>query len=368
MTRNRVFILIDSLHPYGAERVAIDLAAALQRTVDVTLLTYKSERLANAAFVPEGVSHIHLAVTGRGARRVLSTGWALWRLLRHTQPLVLISFMPYANAVAAVGGRLAGVPVIATEHNLMSIAEYAGRERPLLMLAIRIYVRLVCAVVAVSDAVRDDLVESFGAPSKKITTLYNPIDVDRVIRSACHGRGAVPSRESRDEVRLVMVGRLKEAKGHECALRALLELPTWFRLYVVGDGPLRSDLEDLTRSLGLDRRVTFVGWQPDAAAWIQSADIVWMPSLFEGFGLVLVESHVLQRPTIPSAAPGLREVAEHLGIDTVPPGDCVSLAEATARIAGQGGAEELHPWVRELEPARVAARYLSIAERCAGLA
>lgn len=359
--------LIDSLRPYGAERVALDLAAAMQRTVEVTIVTYKGDAQINAGHVPDGVTHVHIGSRSRGLRRLVLTACSFWRLLRRMRPTAVIGFMPYANTLAAVCGGLTQVPVIVTEHNVMSIAQYGGRERPLLYLAMRWYLRRVPAIVGVSHAVSQDLVDAFGARSERVSTIYNPLDRERVLESALRGAHAIPPAREAQEVRLVVVGRLKQAKGHECALRALAALPPPFRLYVVGDGPLLGALQEQAHVLGISDRVEFVGWQPDAPAWLQSADIIWVPSLWEGFGLVLAEACALGRKVIPSAAPGLAEVAENLGCETVPPGDPGALAEATIRLQAATATPVISSWLEELEPAAVANQYLAVVSRCAGV-
>jgi len=367
LTRARVVFLIDALRPYGAERVALDLAAAMQQTVDITMVTYKGDPQINASHVPDGVAHIHLGSRSRRFRRLVVTAHSFWRLLRQTRPTAIISFMPYANTVAAACGALVHVPVIATEHTVMSIAEYGGRERPLLHLAMRWYLRRVPAIVGVSQTVSRDLVDAFGARPERVSTIYNPLDKARILESARRGAGAIPSPLTTDEVRVVVVGRLKEAKGHEYALSALAGLPPWFRLYVVGDGPLLDTLQKQAHALGIVDRVVFVGWQADAPAWLQAADIVWVPSLWDGFGLVLAEACALGRKVIPSAAPGLAEVADNLGCATVPPRDSKALAEATLRLHATTTTPPVPRWLDELEPAAVAARYLAVVSRCTGV-
>jgi glycosyltransferase involved in cell wall biosynthesis len=356
-------MLIDALRPYGAERVALDLACEIQRRAAVVLVTYKGNGDQNSGFAPAGVTHVHLHVRGRGLRRLLVTAWMFSRLLLRTRPSAVIGFMPYANTVAAVCGALARVPVIATEHTVMSIAKYGGRERRLLHFAMRRYLRRVPAIVAVSHAVKNDLVEEFGAPAERIITIYDPVNIDRVIESARRGAQEVRKAASPDELRLVVVGKLKRAKGHEWALRALPLLPTEYRLYVVGDGPLLDTLQDEARSLGVAGRVEFVGWQTDAPAWLAAADVVWVPSLFEGFGLVLAEACALGCKVIPADSPGLAELAALLGCDTVPVGDSAALAAATLQATATRGKRTIAAGLRELAPSVVAERYLDVVAR-----
>jgi glycosyltransferase involved in cell wall biosynthesis len=365
MKRQRILLVIDALRPYGAERVAVDLAAAMRPYVEVAIVTYKGDANENASFAPSGVQHVHLRTCGTGLSRAVWTAAALWRLASGTRPVAMIGFMPYANTVTTIAGRACGVPVVATEHNVMSISEYGGRERPLLHFAMRRYVRRVEAVVAVSNAVADDLVVAFGARRERITTIYNPIDSRRILESAARGEPAVEPPSSPDELRIAVVGRLKRAKGHAVALRALTLLPAQYKLYLIGDGPLLDQLKGEAKKLGVANRVRFVGWQPEAAAWMDSAHVIWVPSLWEGFGLVLAEACVLGRAVIPSASPGLAEIAQLLGYAAVPPGDAEALARATADISSDARPHCRQGALSLFDPDHVATQYLDLVRRIA---
>lgn len=354
-----MFLLIDSLRPYGAERVALDLAKAMSGHIGVVLVTYKGDAQENATLVPDRVGHVHLHTQRRGLIRVFLTVVALRRLAKKAKPAVIIGFMPYANTVAAIVGTLCGVPVIATEHNVMSIAEYGGRERPLLHFAMRRYAQRVAAMVAVSDAVADDLISTFGVPREKIKTIYNPVDRQRILDSAKRGEADVAPL-SPGEVRIVILGKLKRAKGHADALHALSLLPAEYRLYVVGDGPLLADLQEEARRLRVSSRVSFVGWQHEGAAWLMSSQVVWIPSLWEGFGLVAAEACVLGRAVIPSAAPGLGEIADLLGYETIEPGDPEGLARATVRASSSARSHCRREALRHFDPERIATHYLEL--------
>jgi glycosyltransferase involved in cell wall biosynthesis len=115
----------------------------------------------------------------------------------------------------------------------------------------------------------------------------------------------------------VFTGRLAREKGVDTLLHALASARARgleARLRVVGDGPLRSALQDLTDSLGLDGAVEFTGWLPLeriesqlADAWALVAPSVWA----EPLGLTALEAVVRGIPVIASATGGLAETVEH---------------------------------------------------------
>ena len=96
---------------------------------------------------------------------------------------------------------------------------------------------------------------------------------------------------------------------------------TFFRACPDRDGPLREDLEKTVGSLGLGDRVTFLGAVSNPYPLMREADVLVLPSMEEGFGLVAVEAAALGVPFVGSAVGGLREVCEVLGHRTFPVGD-----------------------------------------------
>lgn len=113
-----------------------------------------------------------------------------------------------------------------------------------------------------------------------------------------------------DQIKLLVVGNLRKQKNHEVVLRALSTIPdAKFSTTIVGDGPLRFSLEKLSRELKL-KDIQFVGVQENIHSFLSEADIFIMPSLFEGFGISLVEAMAAGLPCIVSDIPVFREVAE----------------------------------------------------------
>ena len=134
---------------------------------------------------------------------------------------------------------------------------------------------------------------------------------------------------------ILFVGRLHPVKGLSDLLSAFAQLPSQIQdqtlyLVVVGDGPLRAELEHQAAALGIAERVRWAGWQDRLGAYYRTADIVVFPSLEEEtLGNVILEAWVYGKPLLTSAHRGAQELCRH-GHDAwcVPCNDAPALAEA----------------------------------------
>ena len=111
-----------------------------------------------------------------------------------------------------------------------------------------------------------------------------------------------------------MVCRIVEQKGIPYALQAFQRVSDCFpaaNLVIAGDGDLRPQLEALAQELGIDAKVHWLGWRGDAVDLIAAFDVLLLPSLWEGFGLVLLEAMSRRVPVIASRVSAIPEVVVH---------------------------------------------------------
>lgn len=140
---------------------------------------------------------------------------------------------------------------------------------------------------------------------------------------------------------VLAVGRLIPAKGFDILLRAWQQLtvqyPAW-RLRIVGEGEARPALEALRDQLGLTDTVTLPGATPDVLQHYRAASVFCLSSRYEGFGLVLIEAMACGLPVVSADCPtGPHEILADTGAGLlVPPDDATALAEALARVMGDG--------------------------------
>jgi len=108
------------------------------------------------------------------------------------------------------------------------------------------------------------------------------------------------------------VGRLSPEKGPYCLLESLSDLDGIdYECMIVGDGPLRTGLEDYVKAHDLQERVRMLGFQKKIAPLINKMDVVVVPSVNETFGITIVEAFALKKPVIASNAGGIPELVRH---------------------------------------------------------
>ncbi len=140
-------------------------------------------------------------------------------------------------------------------------------------------------VVAISDSVKQSLIDVFDTPVNKIKTIYNGTNLERfpyVGRSNDGGR-----------LELMYVGRLIREKGVQLVIKTVAELDESVnvRYRIVGDGPYRTDLEQITAECDKLGRIEFLGSRDDVPELLQTADVfIHMPEWEEGFGIAVVEA------------------------------------------------------------------------------
>lgn len=131
------------------------------------------------------------------------------------------------------------------------------------------------------------------------------------------------------------MARLVPQKGISCFLKAAAMLVKDYRVnfLIVGDGPLRRQLENETVALGLENRVVFAGERDDVPVILSALDIFVLPSLTEGFPLAILEALAAGRPVIATRVGGIPEIIadNHTGL-LIKPGDPAELALAVAGL------------------------------------
>jgi glycosyltransferase involved in cell wall biosynthesis len=170
--------------------------------------------------------------------------------------------------------------------------------------------RMTDAGIAISEAVRQFSIDVEGARPDQIRTIhygYQPPPFDPALRPAVRAElGLNP-----EQIVIGVTCRLIEQKGLPYGLRAFAQVAGEFpaaTLVITGDGELRGALEAQTRELGIADRVQFLGWRPDAARVMAAYDLFLMPSLWEGFGLVLLEAMAQAIPVVGSRVSAVPEV------------------------------------------------------------
>jgi glycosyltransferase involved in cell wall biosynthesis len=245
----------------------------------------------------------------------------LARAVRRLRPDVLHTHLVHADFHGLPAGRLTSVPLlVSTKHGFNPF-----RGGKAFAAADRAVARLADVHVAISTGLARYLAEREGFDEKSFEIVHYGI-----------APGQPPPAPPRAP-RLAVVGRLIPIKGHVVLLDALVrvrrEVPE-VTLELAGDGPLEQELRATVERLGLAGCVTFLGRVAPPTPVYERAEILVVPSLGEGFGMVALEAMERGRAVVASDVGGLPEIVE-AGVTglVVPPRDAPALADAILELA-----------------------------------
>lgn len=313
----------------GAAIACLELLRYARRTdVDVTLATPEGWLFDTARAA--GVKCVALPMERRVTRKSLA-GFSRWRELVVEHDVVHLH-----SSVAGVYGRAALLTLwpsrrprcLFTPHgwSWLSGSGLAVRTRVLIE---KLLSRVTDAIIAVSLEEADDGRSRLGGRiAHRLVVIRNGVDLNRFSPNPPPER-LDPSRR----VTIVCVGRFDYAKGQDLLVRALslIDSPL-LDLRLIGDGPMRRDLDELTRELQLAGRVDIRGWSADVATEYSQADVVAVPSRWDAQSLVLLEALASAVPVLATPVPGTSHLAAALWLteDSTP----TAIAAGLERLFG----------------------------------
>ena len=325
----KILYLITDLDIGGAEQALCGLVRGLSRRdfhPVVACLTGAGELGAVLADQDVPVCYVRMR-----NRLDVSAVFRVASLLRSYRPDVLHTFLFHANLVGRLAAWLAGTPVV------ISSARVAEPRQHHLWLDGWTH-RLANIETCVSDGVRDYLLRNRVMPERKLVTVANGVDMDEV---------SVDRSTLREELGLdgktpivLSIGRLTKQKGMSDLLSAaalVVEKRQDAAFVIAGEGPLRARLERKAQASGLAPRVHFLGFRRDVPNLIAGADIVAVPSLWEGMANVVLEAMAGATPVVATDVEGCGElvVPGETGL-LVPKRRPEALAQAIASLLSDG--------------------------------
>lgn len=275
---------------------------------------------------------------------------AVTTLVRDLAPKIIHTHMAKAGAVGRlVARRFPEVRTVHTFHGHVLEGYFSPPVERALIVAERFLAKRTNVLIAVSNEVRDALLDLGVGRPEQFRVIPLGFELDAFL--AIDGKIGKFRREIGLEVDsplVAVLGRVTAIKDHETLLRAVAKLPQ-VHLAVLGDGDKRSEIEELSRTLGIADRTHFVGWRLDVAEVLADVDVVALTSRNEGTPVSLIEAAAAGRPVVATAVGGTRSVVRDGATGLlVGPGDPDAVASALQRLLGRPSlAEEFGRAARE---------------------
>ena len=343
--RVRVMVLLDTLAAGGAERFAIELACSLAPS-EFAPFVVATKR---GGPLEQRLVESRVPYTVLGRRRLTSPRPAL-RALRLARRSDLVHSHLFGNNVwGSVLARVAGVPLVAHEHNRVGLHVRFESAFDRFLIG-----PTAARILCVSGSAARQLFEA-GVSRSLVEVVPNGVRLDRSERA--EARAALGLAEQ--DVVVGIVASLRPEKAHDVLLTAFASLVGGgahprLRLCMVGDGACRESLEALAARLGVEHRVTFAGERIDAPDLHAAFDVSVLASRSEGLPLAALESLAAGTPLVATRVGGLPELLEGGAGLLVDPGDDEELAAAIGAVLTD---PELHRRLAETGRRRVSERH-----------
>ncbi len=312
--RIKLAVLVQDLEFGGTQRYALNLLTHINREVfapELWVLRGGTDMMEMAE--KAGITVVHLTSHPWVGPHALAK---LWARLRHTRPDVLYTLTVIPNTWGRFLGHLSGVPVI--------VSSFRNRIAPQFETWLsRWSTRIVCNAASLKRMI----IKDFSVDPQRITVIPNGVDTDFF----CPDRDRIAH-----EPTIVSVGRLVPQKAPLTLLDAFRlarsEVPE-ARLVMVGNGPLKVEVEDFIRSRSLASNVTLLPGTPDVRSHLRRARVFALASLFEGSPNVMIEAMASGLPIVATRVDGIPELVTHgLSGLLVEPENPPALAEALTSL------------------------------------
>lgn len=290
----------------------------------------------------EGMNVYSLKISRRPFKlKNLKGLYDLWKIIKSGRYDIVHTHTSVGGFIGRLIARINNVPSILWTIHGWSFDYPFGTplRRPLFWAIEKFLDRFTDHYVAISKNMQDVGIKAGISDRGKITLIYHGIEIGGTVDG-----GSQSGSETKNGNPVVgTVCRLEPQKAIDDFLKAakiVKEYIPQVSFVIVGDGPLKKELERLSITLGITDNVVFTGWQENVAGYIAGMDIFCLTSRWEGFGIILLEAMSMKMPIVATRVGGVPEIVEEgKGGILVSPGRpeelakglCLLLSDATMR-------------------------------------
>lgn len=294
MQKKKVYFFLSNLDGGGAQRTVINILNNINMEIfdpKLILLKYDKQKIYASLLNPE-IPVVNLNTRGRYAVSKII------KLLKFEKPDVIFSTLPQVNIAVSLAHKLskskANIILRETNHR-----EKEKMKRTTYYLLKWAY-NYCDQIISLSKGVAKDF-KMYNVNLEKVKVIYNPVEVVNISNNVCNF-----DKKRNKEIKLIGCGRLVPQKNFLLLIKALgnlkNELPNW-NLDILGEGPELNNLKNAVIDRQLEDKINFLGFKDFPNEYMKNADLFILPSKWEGFGHVIVESMANGTPVLASNCP-----------------------------------------------------------------
>ncbi len=302
----KLSMLVTSLDGGGAEKVASELSLKLNSNINYILTTIKEGvsydvknrplsmklKLDTDLLFLKKINYLFIILKGSIKYR---------KLINAYDPDISLSFLTLDNFINIISSfRRKKTKTIISQHAVLK-KEYSTSSilDGLLHILIRFMYYKADVVIAVSNGVKKELINYYKVNPKKIKVIYNPVDLNKIIMLS--KKNIDKEFTINDDYKILFnMGRFVKSKGQWHLIRAFTKVSKQkkCKLVMCGDGELKTYLKLLVKCYDLENEVLFLGWRKNPFRYLSRSTIMISSSLWESFGLGLIEAMACGCPVI----------------------------------------------------------------------
>ncbi len=250
----------------------------------------------------------------------------LRKIIREYKPDIVHTHASKSGTLGRHAAIHEDVPVVLhTFHGHVFHSYFSSFKTKLFLKIERFLAKRSTRIIAISDIQKKELTKEFNVcPPDKVEVIPLGFDLSRFQKNQAELRKDFRSEYDlqRDEVAVGIIGRLVPVKDHITFLKAVAQVKArvQYRVFIIGDGELRSELEAKVKELNLAGRVVFTSWITNIEYALAGLDLVVLSSLNEGTPVSLIEAQAAKKPIVSTRVGGIENV--------VIPGESALLSEA----------------------------------------
>lgn len=304
----KILLVTTGLGMGGAENVVSNLADELVKLGYKVKIVY----LTGEVLISPNSAEVELISIGmNGAKDFFKAYYKLRYILNKFKPDIVHSHMFHSNILSRLLRLSTKVPkLICTAHS----NNEGGKLR---MLAYRLTDNLADISTNVSEEAVKEFIHKGAVKSEKIVAIPNGVDTDKFFFDPNFREEKRSQLSIVNEKMILCVGRLDEPKDYPnlfSAIALLKEYRQDFKVFVVGDGPLKHQLNQLVKKLSIEKYVIFLGVRNDIKELMSAADVYVMSSAWEGLPMVILEAMACERFVIATDCGGIRKAIGSCGV------------------------------------------------------